>query len=304
MNTRLGYCCISLGEYCSSFKTTTLTNAKKSKDEARKKLENIWKHNLQELVAVLNYNRSLGIPLYRISSNMFPLADHEDYVGYWKTFCEDSKNFKEAKKSVSQFITAGGRLGAHPSQFVSIGSEDKKTRKNSAVNLEFHSTVFDLLGLPRTREASINIHLSSGKKGAENVPYFVNSLDNLSEGVRARLVFETEDKGFWTWQQIAKYFPAYSITLDFHHWKINNQGEPLQEAFDACVDSWFGERPLMHISEGKSKPMDRAHHDWVSTLPEQVLNHPVDLEIEAKKKDLAVLTLVQKYKDYVYTLPA
>lgn len=58
----------------------------------------------------------------------------------------------------------------------------------------------------------------------------------------------------------------------------------------------------MHISEGRSKPTDRAHSDWVETLPSQVLNYPVDLEIEAKKKDLALLNLMKLYKENIYVL--
>jgi UV DNA damage endonuclease len=301
MKTRLGYCCISLGDgHKSAFKTITLSNAQKLKDQAAEKIKAIWQDNLQELVAVLDYNINIGVPLYRLSSNLFPLADHIDYSELWKNFRETKANFKQVKTKIKSFLSLGGRLGAHPSQFVSLGCSNKTTRDNSRTNLEFHGEMFDAFGLPNSSEASLNIHLSSGSKAELHLPYFYDSLKKLSTGVSSRLVFETEDKGHWTWQAIQKRFPDYPITLDFHHWRINNRGESLNAAFEACVASWKGARPLMHISEGRTKPLDRAHSDWVETLPLQVLDHAVDLEIEAKKKDLALLNLMKLYKDNIY----
>jgi UV DNA damage endonuclease len=299
MKTRLGYCCISLGEHESSFKTTTLTSVKKLKD-ARPKLEDIWRHNLAELEKILNYNRTIGVHLFRITSNMFPLADHQDYEHIWEKFKDNPNNFTQTKKIVADYISHDGRLVAHPSQFVSLGADSKETRKNSIHNLEHHGEVFDLLDLSKSTEAALNIHLSSGRKGAESLLNFEKSLAGLSKSVSSRLVFETEDKSFWTWQKIAKYFPEYPITLDFHHRNINNEGENVSEAFDACVDSWRGKRPLMHISAGRTGEKDRKHHDWVHELPDEVCNYPVDLEIEAKQKDLAVLNLMRKYHNCLY----
>ena len=114
-------------------------------------------------------------------------------------------------------------------------------------------------------------------------------------------MFENEDKSFWTWQKIKNYFYNFPITLDFHHRNINNEGETEKYAFEACAETWRETTPLMHISEGKKGPLDRSHHDWVTTLPEALLAKEisVDLEIEAKKKDLATLFLKNKYKDIV-----
>lgn len=291
---------MSLGEYKSAFKTITLSNAQKLKADADTKIVRLWEENLEELIRVIDYNIQIGVPLYRLSSNLFPLGDHENYKHLWRAFLENSKHWKKVKTKIKNFLALGGRLGAHPSQFVSLGCDKQQTRDNSRANLEFHAQMFNVLELPESPEASLNIHLSSGSKGELYLPYFMEALKKLSFSVTSRLVFETEDKGHWTWQAIRKCFPQYPITLDFHHWRINNLGENLDEAFDACVASWRGRRPLMHISEGRSKPTDRAHSDWVVKLPDQVLNYPVDLEIEAKKKDLALLNLMTLYREKIY----
>lgn len=301
IKTRLGYCCISLGKFESAFKTVTLTRTKAlSKSEAKEKLFKTWTSNLWELSKVLEYNMDAGIHLYRISSDLFPLADHEDFEELWKEFSQVKQNWNTARYWANEFIDNGGRLCAHPGQFVSLGSPSKKVRKNSINNLELHAHVFDCLSFPQDLNFSLNIHLSNGKDNIKNLSFFEESLNALSDGVRNRLVFENEDKSFWTWQKIRKYFPAFPVTLDFHHRNLNNEEESELEAFDNCVESWGTIRPMMHISDGRDNPMDRSHHDWVSELPKVALEpNGVDLEIEAKKKDLAVLFLKSKYSDRV-----
>jgi UV DNA damage repair endonuclease len=47
---------------------------------------------------------------------------------------------------------------------------------------------------------------------------------------------------------------------------------------------------LFHHSEGKEHRLDRAHSDYINNLPQCAVG--VDIEIEAKQKDLAVLKLM------------
>lgn len=299
--TRLGYCCISLGKFESSFKTVTLTKTRTlSKTEAKEKLFKTWTNNLREYCEILQYNMDAGIKLYRISSDLFPLADHEEFEQVWNEFSFVKNYWNSARYFTNEFLENGGRLCAHPGQFVSLGSPSKKVRKNSITNLELHASVFDRLGLQLDHNAPLNIHLSNGKDNIKNLEFFEESLSELSDSVKNRLVFENEDKSFWTWQNIRKYFPAFPVTLDFHHRNLNNEEESELEAFDACVESWWPIRPIMHISNGRESPTDRSHHDWVHELPKMVLEpNGIDLEIEAKKKDLAVLFLKSKYSDRV-----
>jgi len=299
--TRLGYCCISLGKFESAFKTVTLTKTKSlPRKEAREKLFKIWKSNLEEYGKILEYNLEVNIHLYRISSDLFPLADHEEFEDMWQEFSSVKENWNTARYWTNEYLSNGGRLCAHPGQFVSLGSPSKKVRKNSIKNLELHAHAFDCLGCHLDWNSPLNIHLSNGKDNIKNLSFFEESLGELSDSVRRRLVFETEDKAFWTWQKIHQYFPLFPITLDFHHRNLNNEEESELEAFDMCSITWGIYRPIMHISDGRESPTDRSHHDWVAELPPVVLKpNGVDLEIEAKKKDLAVLFLKSKYSNEV-----
>lgn len=281
----LGYCCINLS-IGSKFKKTTLSWLKRNPvDVCEDKLINLYQHNLNELSRVLKWNINNNIRLYRISSDIIPFADHNDYSYLWIQLC--SKNHL-VQDTVKEYLNWGGRLCIHPSQYVSLGSPNTSTRENSIRNLIYHGELLDFLGCPQDRNCPINIHLSNGKNIDMAVPNIRESLSKLPKNVLDRLVFENEDGGDWRWQNIAKYFPEYPITLDFHHWKINNEGEKIEDVSKICVDSWGKIDPIFHHSEGKRHPLDRSHSDYIENLPDCYDGY---LELEAKKKDLAVLKL-------------
>ena len=287
IKNRLGVCCITLG-HKSDFKTLQLN---RTKDLANKeeKIFGVYKHNLAELYRVLTYLSSKNIRHYRISSNMFPLADHPDFSHYWDKFCSNESYWHYAKIAVSKYLDNNGRLSTHPDQFCIISSGKDDVNSNGVRNLEYHAKMFDMLGIPQSHFCPINIHVSNGNSPEIAIRKVDHNLTRLSDSVMKRLVFETEDKSFWKYQNLHKYFPNIPITLDYHHRLINNDGEDEQVAHDVCVSTWKDVTPLFHHSEGKAHSLDRAHADYINKLPE--CSYDVDIEIEAKQKDLAVLKL-------------
>lgn len=292
-NIRFGLCCLLVGESRSKFRTLQLNRTLEDPNKFPKILE-VWDHNLKELCKVLDYCISNKIWHYRISSDMFPLADvNGELLSIWLEYLSKPYNWVVAKNKVKEFLSLGGRLSTHPSQFCVITSEKETVRTNSIKNLEYHAQFFDVLGIPDSYFCPINIHLSNGKLGSKGADYARESLNILSDSVKKRLVFETEDKNYWTWQKINQYFPEIPITLDFHHRLINNEGETEEEAYGVCVKSWGDIKPLFHHSEGRDHKLDRSHHDFVDKIPD--LCEDVDVEIEAKQKNLAILKLQNKY---------
>lgn len=285
---RFGVCCITLGKK-SNFKTLQLNRTKELSDKAGK-IFPVWKHNLSELDRVLSYLLSKKIMHYRISSNMFPLADHVDFQQYWADFCNDESHWLTSRKMVKYYLDNGGRLSTHPDQFCIISSGKSDVNQNGIRNLEYHAKMFDMLNIPQNYFCPINIHISNGNAPEIAIGQVDQNIRSLSRSVMSRLVFETEDKSFWTYQNINKYFPWIPITLDYHHRLINNQGETEEEAHNVCVSTWGHFKPLFHHSEGKEHKLDRAHSDYVSSIPSCAKN--VDIEIEAKQKDLAVLRII------------
>ena len=325
------------------------------------RLFKIYHHNIKELTAVLRYNILNNIKLYRISSSLFPFWSittvqwQQEETNKGQSICPSflfsclvRDRLKAGlngddlllKQAVKDYLNSGGRLTMHPGQFVSLGTNNIRIQRDSHKELICHASFLDWIEAPKDYSCPINIHISNGAQDITSVAMQVNNcLREMAKHYYStfdRLVLETEDKGQWTWQNLIKYFPGMPITLDVHHWKINNQGETLVDALEACSATWLKKRaynyeidlaikedwqfkqtdrrsrfywqcledsftPLMHISEGRDSEYDRSHHDYVQVIPEMVLYSPFDisLEVEAKAKDLAYFALRDKYKELV-----
>jgi UV DNA damage endonuclease len=287
---RLGVCCIILGDNASKFKTLQLTRIK-SIPNPKYKIHETYTHNLAELCKVLDYLTSKSIFHYRISSNLFPLADHIDYAKYFDEFCAYEYNWSKAKQKVYDYFRCGGRLSTHPDQFCVISSSKQEVNESGMRILNHHAKMMDMLGCTRSYFCPINIHVSNGNSSELASVAAHKIMRQLPENVMSRLVFETEDKSYWTYQKLIKLFPNIPITLDYHHRLINNEGESELDAHNACVSTWKNVKPLFHYSEGKDSALDISHSDFVSSLPQCATG--VDIEIEAKQKNLAVLKLLQ-----------
>jgi len=283
---RIGYCCINL-TLPSRFKTTTLSWCVRNKLAYANKLERIYEHNFIELTKVIKWNQENNIWLYRLSSDLNPLADHALGYDIFNNWVTKSIALQHAKNQIREYLSFGGRITAHPGQYVSIGSTDQKIRTNALANLNYHGHLFDLLELPRTRFACINIHASGGTNPLPRINIYKSSLENMPEAIITRLTLEVEDSGFWGVQNLLTYFPEIPIVFDTLHHKCNHFQISELEAFELCATTWKEVPQLIHHSEGRANPTDRRHSDFIQKLPDL----PADMELECKMKDLAILQL-------------
>lgn len=314
-NSFFGFCCIALpdGKYAgTSFKTTTLAwCSRNSRSDVKNKLIDIYRHNLKEYANVLSYCRTKNILVYRISSNLFPLADHPDWSWVFDDF-EFDYAWNSAILATRNFLSFGAKLSTHPGQFVSITSRNSETVKNSIKSLNFHARFMDLLGLPGDHRAHINIHLSNGTKcPKESKIIATDALAHLDRSALNRLTFENEDGGCWQVSTIKGLFPAFPIVFDSHHYNCNpDKFLNFSEAFHSATESWsanckFQIRPTVHYSEGardRTDRTDRKHSDYINVfkLPPAYSLVPVFCEIEAKKKNLAVNKAKDDYSDHTF----
>ena len=285
-NRRIGYCCQNLS-IPSNFRTTTITWLRNNYDLAEKKITNIVEHNLKQLVDVIHWNIGRNIQVFRLTSEFVPAADHPEFAHIWDKI-KESDLFKIARPTIERYISGGGRIGTHPAQFTVLSSERQEVVNQSVSHLKYHADLLDLLGFPSNHYFGINIHVSNGSKYESANSNVQRSLEKLPENVLRRLTFETEESGCWTWQNLIK-LPV-PIVLDFHHQRINNYGDSWDEAFAACSSTWGSVPPLTHYSEGKEHALDTKHSDYIVELPK----FDVDIELECKKKDLAVLKLLNE----------
>lgn len=296
---RTGYCCINL-TLNDKFKTMQLSWANRNeKSCVTNKWNQVVQHNFELLTKIINWNIANNVYLYRISSSLVPFADHKDWGHLWQSFRladETAALLNPTRQIIKRYIALGGRFTIHPGQFCSIGSINSAVRKSSVEHLEYHGELLDLLGLPKSYDCPINIHASNGRKDPKIITNNIkNSLLLLSDSVSKRIVFENEQNGHWNPQNLRKAFPNVPITFDYHHFRINDGGLPLDEAERLTSESWPNNDPVQHYSEGRAHVNDPAHSDYVERLPVS----DYDIEVEAKAKDLAIKDFLPNRNKYI-----
>ena len=304
-NTVPSLCCIHNGLKDQGVKFNTMTYAqykKLGKETAMKVLADRSFNNIKTIHSIIK-ECAKNKWNYRIGSNVFPLMTHPDL----KFGIDDFYNFSDIISEFSACATTikqnKVRCSMHPDQFVVPASPKNGVAENSIRDLEQHAMIMDLLQLPQSYEAPINIHMNcyNDAKFSEVVDRLEKVLKRMSKSVTSRLVFECEDKlKSWTVQNL--YDHVYNrikipITYDNLHNKCNpSVGLTEQQAFDLSVSTWpNGIVPLFHFSESLAGKNPRAHADFPTFVPEIYSNHKSDLHLdfEFKHKELAILKVKQ-----------
>jgi len=292
-------CCIHTGLQEQEIKFNVMTYAqyvKLGKDQAMKVLADRSLNNIKTIHSILKECAANGWN-YRIGSNVFPLMTHPDLDFTVEDFY-NSNEIKGEFAAAAQTIKSNNiRCSMHPDQFVVPASPNPKTVENSIRDLEQHGMIMDMLELPQSYEAPINIHMNCYNDGkfSEVVDRLEKVLARLSNSVRSRLVFENEDKlKSWTVYNLHEYLykrTGIPITFDNLHHKCNPDATSDQYAFEMALGTWpKNVIPLFHFSESLAGKNPRAHADFPTFLPDIYANYKgeLHLDFEFKLKEVAI----------------
>jgi len=290
---RLSLCCQSnvLNDKGVKFRMMTVTQFKKKPlNESLNVLCRRIVENFQTLKATVELCKNMNLAGMRIGSDLIPVINHPDLnLDFYKLPMQDEMMHAigEAKLAMKQ---SGLRFSAHPSEFISLTSNNPKVIANSIRDLIAHALVFELLDLPESYEAPLNIHIR--KDGDPEMIYqnVVRSLKQCPASVTKRLVFENNDnkKGVWSVKNLINYFhvrEGVPITYDNLHHEMLSDGLTHRQAFEAAYATWTGYMPIFHYSEGINGT--RKHADYAQQLPPDY-GLPVVWEVELKAKDRAI----------------
>ncbi|OZJ06115.1 hypothetical protein BZG36_01052 [Bifiguratus adelaidae] len=159
------------------------------------------------------------------------------------------------------------------------------------------------MGLDQDSIMIIHMGGTYGDKEATLQRFEENYL-KLPQSIKNRLVLENDEMCY----SVADLLPVCQkldipLVLDWHHHSINTGGiENVESLLPAIAETWSrkGIKPKQHYSEsrkGAVTPMERrAHSDRVVRIPP--CEEDMDLMIEAKDKEQAVLQLYRDYKLY------
>lgn len=303
---RIGYACINITlSNVKPKKNSVMTNRTMVKrtfeQRGIKYASELALKNVKDLEKIIRWNEKNSFRFFRVSSDMFPWASH-----YALEDLPDIEEIAKVLKRTGDFASQHGhRITFHPGPFNKLCASNKAVVKNTIRDLEIHGEVFDLMGLSRSVYNCINIHVGAayGDK-SKALTAFCKNFERLPESVRTRLTVENDDRpSLYSTKDL--YEGVYKsigvpIVFDYHHHKFCDGGQTESEALALAVSTWGKIKPETHYSEtrrnadGSEYHKPQAHSDYVFNYIDPH-GHDIDIMIEAKAKELAVIRYINDW---------
>ncbi len=292
---RLGYACINLSLADQKVQVNRSMMKRTFLEKGIAYASSLALANFQDLEKVIDWNIAHKIHLYRMSSDMIPwMSEYE--LSDLPDFPVVAKTLKRIGKKVKKHDL---RLTFHPGPFNILASNSERVITNTIKELRQHGEIMDLLDLPRTSFAKINIHVGAAygdKKAA--LERFAENFQLLPTIVRDRLTIENDDKVnmfsvrdlLWLHERT-----GIPIVFDHFHHTFCTGGLSEEEALKSAIGTWPDRIvPIVHYSSSRKLHEDAtagatSHADHIHS-PIELYGQHVDVMLEAKAKDLAVLT--------------
>jgi len=332
MAKQLGYACINMtlgeeGISCNRSMIRRTFNAK-GIDYASELIVS----NMKSLLQLIHWNNENDIKVYRMSSSMFPWMSEYEFKDL-----PDYQEICDLLQAIGKLaIDNNQRLSFHPGQFCVLASPNETVVLNAMNELNKSAQIMDLMGLPKSRMSKINIHVGGAygdKKSALN--RFCKNYLRTSSSVQARLTVENDDKAsmysvsdlYWGVYKVV----GIPIVFDYHHHQFCTGDLTEEEALRVAAKTWGNVKQCTHYSESRrreqtlvveelmsnsniteqtlqdwptiakmhkevSKIKVQAHSDYIV---DEINDYGLDIDVvvESKAKELAVLSYLKKYKN-------
>ena len=276
--------------------------------------------SLNHLEAILRYLDDADIRMYRMATALAPYASHPDLPRYR----DQPRRWAERLAEVGALARRlGVRLSTHPGQYTVLNSEDADVQRLAVVELEVQAELLDGMGLGP--EAVVVLHAGGAAGGTQAaLERFERGFAQLSDAARARLVVENDDRTFALRDvlELSSRIGRPVVWDVLHHHCNDPERIPDREALELAVATWPDEpRPKVHYSSPRTNaeerrrragrrverslvlPQLRAHADLVDPIGFEhfvtatARGLDVDVMLEAKAKDLALLRLREQLRE-------
>jgi len=287
----LGLVCITTSPEVR-FKTLTRKRLLQMDEAAQAEaLRSLYGENLRRLNLAISFCQDQQIRLYRLISNIFPFSDTALGTSILEEFTEALRQLGDRAQA------ANIRLVLHPDQFVVLNSDNPTVIENSITILTAQAHWFDLIGLPQSPWAAMNVH---GGKG-DRAERLIQVIRDLPTPIQSRLTLEN-DEHTYSAASLLDICRAAAVPLvfDAHHHLVHERldsyhhpsvGEMLAAARTTWPDPTW---QLVHISNGRDSLHDPRHSDLIATMPNSYRQAPW-IEVEAKHKEVAIAQLRQTW---------
>ena len=342
MPKRIGFACkwidypgqvdgIKPKDDCKKYNTGSTTVAwlnRQTKDVAVEKLWSLMEQNIESTRLLVERVGGLeqDLRMVRISSDILPVYTESTWSWFWRQ--PDVRDYAE-----KHFAAVGDlarsrnvRLSFHPGQFTVLASENDDIVNRSIEEFEYHVDMARWMGYGKQfQDFKINVHIS-GRRGPQGIR---DVLGRLTPEARNCITIEN-DEITWGIEASLELVDDLALVLDIHHHWVKT-GEYIEATYDRVkriIDSWRGQRPVIHYSvsreehlinhptdtvpsldalmeSGHKKAKLRAHSNfyWNTAVNEWALSFRDNFDImcESKAKNLASFALYEEAKKI--TLP-
>lgn len=288
---RLGLCCLFAGVADIRFRTTTATAMSRLPScAAWHRICALVEHNAITLRRALEHCVRLGIRAFRVSSDLLPLATHEQFHYHLRDL---PPAVQECFALAGRFAAEQGiRLSFHPDQFVLLNSPRPEVVRAAIRDLVMHADLAEVLNAD-----VINIHVG-GAYGDKRraLQRLAHNVDRLPDGVRRRLTLENDDH-IYSVEDLLPICRSLQVPLvyDVHHHRCNPDSLTIEQATERAYATWNRE-PIFHISSPRGGWRSRdptQHADYIQPrdFPAFWCKLALTVDVEAKAKEKALLRL-------------
>lgn len=294
---QLGLCCINTKLHDRKIFCSRTIRLQTIVDKGLDELFSRAIQNCKDLITHIEWNATHGIRVMRISSDLFPHMNNPKAPPYTLDFAHDL--LLEIGRLARLYRQ---RLTFHPGQYNVVGTPDEQIFQNTCAELDWHAQVLDTMGCDQ--DSVIVVH-GGGVYGDKpgTIERWAKNFARLPERVQRRLVLENCEKSFSVTDclQISR-LVNIPVVFDTHHFECYIQLHP-KERFLApecymqdVLATWTRRhiKPKFHVSEQCEDKQIGAHSDFISEIPQYLLDIPklygisIDIMIEAKQKEQAI----------------
>ena len=263
--------------------------------------------SLELLDLVFDYLDEIDVRVFRMSSSTVPYGTHPDLpdLDYRRQIAACERELERLGEKARRLDL---RLSTHPGQYTVLASPDPDVARKAALDIEQDALLLDALGAGPEGAVVVHVGGAYGEPSA-TLDRWASAFDLLSERAQRRLAVEHDERLFDVDDVLALHErTGVRVVFDLHHHRCNpGRDTPgVHHALVAALDTWPSDvRPKVHLSSPRTElrvvggalrpPVVEQHADfatpWDLLALLEAADRPVDVVVEAKAKDLAVLWL-------------
>lgn len=286
MLKNIGYACKLVGVPNTSVKSCVLKNA------THERLAEVSKANIAALRAAVEYNKSAGIKLFRISSDIIPLASHPAVDFPWRKICAG-----ELAEAGALIRKTKLRVSMHPGQYTVLNSPDSDVAERAAMDIQYHADFLESLNTGP--EAKIVLHIGGayGDK-TSGIARFAERFARLPENARRRIILENDEHNYAIHEvyDLATRLGIPVVMDVFHHELLPPPSGTLREWLERSHATWKKRdgRQKIHYSQQLpgAKPGMHSQTIHVQTFMafySTMIDLDFDIMLEVKDKNLSAV---------------